>query len=86
MTTLKVSTNSNPNKVAGALAGTIKEQGKVELQTIGAGSLNQAVKAVAIARGFVASGGIDLIFIPAFIDIEIDGDARTAIRLIIEPR
>ncbi len=86
MTTLKVSTNSNPNKVAGALAKTIKEQGKAELQTIGAGSLNQAIKAVAIARGFVASGGIDLICIPAFVDIEIDGEARTAIRLIIEPR
>ncbi len=86
MTTLKVSTNSNPNKVAGALAKTIKEQGKAELQTVGAGALNQAVKAVAIARGFVAPGGIDLICIPAFVDIEIDGEARTAIRLIIEPR
>jgi len=53
MTTLKVSAKSNPNKVAGALAGTIREEGKAELQTIGAGALNQAVKAVAIARGFV---------------------------------
>ncbi len=86
MTTLKVSTNSNPNKVAGALAGVVREQGKAELQTIGAGSLNQAIKAVAIARGFVASGGIDLICIPAFVDIEINGEARTAIRLIIEAR
>ncbi len=86
MTTLKVSAKSNPNKVAGALAGTIREQGKAELQTVGAGALNQAVKAVAIARGFVASGGIDLICIPAFIDIDIDGEERTAIKLIIEPR
>ncbi len=85
-TLLKVSSKSNPNKVAGALAGTIREQGKAELQTIGAGALNQAIKAVAIARGFVASGGIDLICIPAFIDIEIDGEERTAIKLIIEPR
>ncbi len=86
MTTLKVSTNSNPNKVAGALAGVVREEGKAEIQTIGAGSLNQAIKAVAIARGFVAPAGIDLICIPAFVDIEIDGEARTAIRLIIEPR
>ena len=85
-TILKVSASSNPNKVAGALAGVIREEGKAELQTIGAGALNQAVKAVAIARGFVASGGIDLICIPAFIDIEIDGEERTAIKLIIEPR
>ncbi len=85
-TQLKVSTKSNPSKVAGALAGTIREQGKAELQTIGAGALNQAIKAVAIARGFVAPAGIDLICIPAFIDIEIDGEERTAIRLIVEPR
>lgn len=86
MTTLKVSGKSNPNSVAGALAGTIREQGKAELQTIGAGSLNQAVKAIAIARGFVVPGGIDLICIPAFADVEIDGEERTAIRLIVEPR
>jgi len=86
MTILKVSSKSNPNSVAGALAGTIREQGKAELQTIGAGALNQAVKAIAIARGFVAPGGIDLICIPAFADIEIDGEERTAIRIIVEPR
>ncbi len=85
-TLLKVSANSNPNSVAGALAGVIREQGKVELQTVGAGALNQAIKAVAIARGFVAPGGINLICIPAFIDIEIDGEERTAIKLIVEPR
>ncbi len=86
MTTLKVSAKSNPNKVAGALAGVIREAGKAELQTIGAGALNQAVKAIAIARGFVAPGGIDLICIPAFVDVEIDGEERTAIRLIVVPR
>ena len=85
MTTLKVSSQSNPNKVAGALAGTIREEGRAELQTIGAGSLNQAIKALAIARGFVAPGGIDLICIPAFLDIEIDGEERTAIKLVVEP-
>ncbi len=85
-TLLKVSSKSNPNSVAGALAGVIRETGKAELQTIGAGALNQAVKAVAIARGFVAPGGIDLIVIPGFQDIEIDGEERTAIKLIVEPR
>ena len=86
MTILKVSTSSNPAKVAGAIAGVVREEGKAEIQTVGAGSLNQAVKAVAIARGYVAPGGIDLIIIPGFQDIEIDGEERTAIKLIIEPR
>ncbi len=86
MALLKVSSKSNPHKVAGALAGSIREEGKAELQSIGAGSLNQAVKAIAIARGFVASEGIDLICRPAFTDIEIDGEQRTAIRLTVEPR
>ncbi len=83
---LKVSSKSNPNKVAGAIAGVIREEGKAELQTIGAGSLNQAIKAVAITRGFVAPSGINLICIPAFVDLEIDGEERTAIKLIVEPR
>ena len=86
MTTLKVSVKSNPAKVAGAIAGVIREEGKVEIQTIGAGSLNQAVKAIAIARGFLAPSGINLIMIPGFQDIEIDGEERTAIRLLVEPR
>jgi len=85
-TLLKVSASSNPNKVAGAIAGTIREQGKAEMQTVGAGALNQAIKAVAIARGFVAPGGIDLICIPAFCDIEIDGEERTEIKLFVEAR
>jgi stage V sporulation protein S len=86
MDVLKVSAKSNPNSVAGALAGVLREKGCAEMQAIGAGALNQAVKAVAIARGFVAPGGIDLICIPAFTDIVIDGEERTAIKLIIEPR
>jgi len=86
MTTLKVSTKSNPAKVAGAIAGVVREEGKAEIQTVGAGSLNQAVKAIAIARGYVAPGGIDLIIIPGFQDIDIDGEERTAIKLIVEPR
>ena len=86
MEVLKVSTKSNPNSVAGALAGVLREKGTAELQAVGAGALNQAVKAVAIARGFVAPSGIDLVCVPAFADIEIDGEERTAIKLIIESR
>ena len=86
MDVLKVSTKSSPNSVAGALAGIIREQGSVEVQTVGAGALNQAIKAVAIARGFVAPSGVELTVIPAFADILINGEERTAIRLLIEPR
>ncbi len=86
MEVLKVSSNSNPNSVAGALAGVIREHGKAEIQAIGAGAINQAVKAIAIARGFVSPSGIDLVCIPAFTDIEIDGEERTAIKLIVQPR
>ncbi|TFE03427.1 MULTISPECIES: stage V sporulation protein S [Jeotgalibacillus] len=86
MNVLKVSSRSNPNSVAGALAGVLRERGTVEVQAIGAGALNQAVKAVAISRGFVAPSGIDLICIPAFTDIQIEGEERTAIKLIVEPR
>ncbi len=86
MELLKVSAKSNPNSVAGALAGVIREIGNAEIQAIGAGALNQAVKAIAIARGFVAPSGIDLICIPAFTDVLIEGEERTAIKLIIQPK
>ena len=82
---LRVSSKSNPNSVAGALAGVIREKGAAELQTIGAGALNQAVKAIAIARGFLAPSGVDLICRPAFADILVDGQERTAIRLMVRP-
>ena len=85
MEVLKVSSKSNPNSVAGALAGVLREKGSAEIQAIGAGALNQAVKSIAIARGFVAPSGLDLICVPAFTDIEIDGEQKTAIKLIIEP-
>jgi stage V sporulation protein S len=83
---LKVSSKSNPNSVAGALAGVLRQAGAVEVQVVGAGALNQAVKAIAIARGFVAPTNIDLVCIPTFADIEIDGQSRTAIRLAVEDR
>ena len=79
MEVLKVSSKSNPNSVAGALAGVLREKGSAEIQAIGAGALNQAVKAIAIARGFVAPSGMDLVCVPAFTDINIEGDQKTAI-------
>ena len=86
MEVLKVSTKSNPNSVAGALAAIIKEKNIVEIQAVGVGAINQAVKAIAIARGFVAPSGRDIVCVPAFTDIEIDGEERTAIKLIVQPR
>lgn len=86
MEQLKVSSHSNPNSVAGALAGVIREHGKAEMQAIGAGAINQSVKAIAIARGFVSPTGVDLVCIPAFTEIEIDGEKRTGIKFIIEPK
>ena len=81
-----MSTRSNPNAVAGAIAGAVRQAGAVEIQVVGAGALNQAVKAIAIARGYVEAAGIDLVCIPTFADIEIDGERRTAIRLSVEDR
>jgi stage V sporulation protein S len=86
METLKVAANSNPNSLAGALAEVVKKYNRAEMQSVGAGALNQAIKAIAIARGFVAPHGIDLICIPGFADITIDGEERTAIKLYVEPR
>jgi len=83
---LKVSAQSNPKSVAGALAAVLRENGSAELQAVGAGAVNQAVKAIAIARGFVAPNGIDLVAIPAFVEIQIDGEERTAIKFIVDPR
>ena len=87
MEILKVSSKSNPSKVAGAIAGILrKRKNELEIHTIGAGSLNQGVKAVAIARGFVAPSGKNLVIIPAFSDIQIDGEEKTAIKLIVESK
>ena len=86
MEILKVSSKSNPSKVAGAIANIYREEGNVELQTIGAGSLNQAIKAIAIARGFLAPSGKNLVVIPAFNDIMINGEKKTAIKLMIETK
>lgn len=86
MEALKVSSTSNPKSVAGALAAVMRERGAAEIQAVGAGAVNQAVKAIAIARGYVAPNGIDLVAVPAFAEIAIEGEERTAIRFIVEPR
>ena len=83
---LKVSSKSRPSAVAGAIAGVVREAGRAEVQAIGAGATNQAIKAVAIARDYLLETGIDAVCLPAFIDITIDNEDRTAIRLVIEPR
>ena len=86
MEVLKVSSTSDPKSVAGALAAVIRDEGRAEIQAIGAGAVNQATKAIAISRGYVAPNGIDLIMIPAFTEIEIDEEERTALKFVIEPR
>ena len=86
MDLLKVSAWSNPKAVAGAIAGVLRDRGEVDVQVIGAAALNQAVKAIAIARSYVASEGIDPICIPGFQDVEINGEGRTAIRIRVEDR
>ena len=84
MKLLKVSSNSIPNSVAGAIAGVVREEGKVQIQTIGAGALNQSIKGIAIARGYIAPTGQELVCIPFFKDIEINGEIKTAIVLTVE--
>ncbi len=83
---LKVSARSRPSAVAGAIAGVVREAGRAEVQAIGAGATNQAIKAVAIAREYLRETGIDAVCVPAFIDVTIENEDRTAIRLVIEPR
>lgn len=83
MDVLKVSANSDPKSVAGAIAAVMREQGQTEVQAIGAGAVNQAVKAIAIARGYLAPNGLDVVFVPAFTTIEVNGEERTAIRFLV---
>ncbi len=83
---LKVSSKSSPASVAGAIAGMIKDGIVVDIQSVGAGAVNQAVKAIAISRGFLSPVGIEIVCVPSFADIVIDGEYRTAIRFSVEPR
>ena len=86
MEILKVSAQSQPKAVAGALAAVLRDKAVAEVQAVGAGAVNQAIKAIVITRGFVAPNGIDLVFIPAFSEISLDGEERTAIKFIVEPK
>jgi len=86
MEVLKVSAASNPKSVAGALTAVLRDHGRAEVQAVGAGAINQAVKAIAITRGFVAPNGLDLVMVPAFVEIDIDNETRTAIKFLVEPR
>ncbi len=86
METLRVSTHSKAKALAGALAAVIRKDGAVEMQAVGAGAVNQAIKAAAIARGYVAPNGINLVVVPSFVEIEVDGKQRTAIKIRVEPR
>jgi stage V sporulation protein S len=83
---LKVAATSRPVLVAGAIAGVIRSQSRVEVHAIGAGAINQAIKAIAISRGYVTPAGLELVCIPSFIDLSIDGQERTGIRLLVELR
>lgn len=86
MEVLKVSSTSQPKSVAGAIAAIVRNNNEVEIQTIGAGAVNQAVKSIAIARGYVAPNGIELICIPAFSQLEVDGEIKTSIRFQVDRR
>ena len=86
MTIIKVSSGSRTSSVAGAIAGVVRDNNRAEVQAIGAGAVNQAVKAVAIARGFLQEDGLDVVCIPEFTTVDIEGKERTAIRLVVEPR
>jgi len=86
MDVIKVSAKSRSTSVAGAIAGVIRESGRAEIQAIGAGAVNQAIKATAIARGYLTLDGIDVVCVPSFTEVEIDGQERTALRFVVEPR
>ena len=86
MDIIKVKANSRTAAVAGAIAGVVREHNRAEVQAIGAGAINQAVKALVLARGYLAEDGITVICLPEFVDVDIDGKVRTAIKLVVEPR
>ncbi len=86
MDIIKVSGTSRTSAVAGAIAGVVREHKRAEVQAIGASAINQAVKALALARGYLANDGIEVIFIPEFVDVQIEDKIRTAIRFTVEPR
>ncbi|OJX48210.1 MAG: stage V sporulation protein S [Chloroflexi bacterium 44-23] len=86
MDVIKVKATSRTAAVAGAIAGVVREHNRAEVQAIGAGAINQSVKALVLATGYLAEDGINVVCIPQFVDVDIDGKVRTAIKLIVEPR
>jgi stage V sporulation protein S len=86
MEMIKVSANSRTSAVAGAIAGVVREHKRAEVQAIGAGAVNQSVKALVLAIGYLKNDGIDVVCVPEFVDVTIDDKVRTAIKLVIEPR
>jgi stage V sporulation protein S len=86
MDIIKVSGKSRTSAVAGAIAGVVRENHRAEVQAIGASAVNQAVKAIALAKSYLVEDGFDIVFIPEFVDVEIDEKVRTAIKFVVEPR
>ena len=86
MEMIKVSANSRTSAVAGAIAGVVREHKRAEVQAIGAGAVNQSVKALVLAVGYLKNDGIDVVCVPEFVDVTIDDKVRTAIKLVVEPR
>ncbi len=86
MDIIKVSANSRTSAVAGAIAGVVREHKHAEVQAIGAGAVNQAVKALVLAKGYLDGDGIQIVCVPEFVEVDIDGKVRTAIKLVVEPK
>lgn len=86
MDIIKVKATSRTAAVAGAIAGVMRENKHAEVQAIGAGAVNQAVKALVLAKGYLADDNIIIVCIPEFVDVDIDGKIRTAVKLVVEPR
>ncbi|MFO7680470.1 MAG: stage V sporulation protein S [Chloroflexota bacterium] len=86
MNVIKVSARSRTAAVAGAIAGVMREAHRAEVQAIGAGAVNQALKAIVIAKGYLAEEGVDIVCVPSFVEVEIEDQERTAIRILVEPR
>lgn len=86
MSTIKVSARSRTASVAGAIAGVMRESGQADVQAIGAGAVNQAIKAIAIATGYLAEEDVHVVCVPSFVEVTIDDQIRTAIRITVAPR
>lgn len=86
MDVIKVSGNSRTSAVAGAIAGVFRDFGVAEIQAIGAGAVNQSVKAMVLAKGYLLEDGYDVVFTPEFSEVDIDGKVRTAIKIVVEER